>query len=59
MKLIKGFFLAVAAFFFPWLILLIYDNPVGAFLALVMQATLLGWPFATVWAWREIHRNKK
>ncbi|CAM4414308.1 MAG: hypothetical protein LEGION0403_FIIPPAGN_00953 [Legionella sp.] len=28
------------------------DNPGGAFVALVMQATLIGWPFASVWAWR-------
>ena len=58
MGLIKSFFLAVSAFFFPWIVLLIYDNPVGAFLALVLQATLIGWPFASIWALREINNNR-
>lgn len=38
--------------FFPWLILLINDNPGGALVALVMQASVIGWPFAIGWAWR-------
>jgi multisubunit Na+/H+ antiporter MnhB subunit len=36
----------------PWLVLLLYDNPGGALVALIMQATGIGWPFATVWAWK-------
>jgi hypothetical protein len=31
---------------FPWVILLINDDPGGAFVALIMQATIIGWPFA-------------
>ena len=45
-------FMLVLAVFFPWAVLLINDNPGGAFIALVMQVTVIGWPFATVWAWR-------
>jgi multisubunit Na+/H+ antiporter MnhB subunit len=43
------FFLAV---FFPWIIFLINDNPGGAFVALALQATVIGWPFVTIWALR-------
>lgn len=55
----KKFFLSLIALFFPWLVMLIYDNPGGAFVALVMQATIIGWPFATIWAWKLIYPNKK
>jgi len=46
------------ALFLPWLVLLINDNPGGAFVALIMQATLIGWPFATIWAWRVENQKK-
>lgn len=49
-------FLAV---FFPWIIILINDNPGGAFVCLVMQVTVIGWPFATMWAWNISKHNKK
>lgn len=39
----------------PWLVLLIKDNPGGAVVALIMQATLIGWPFASIWAWRTVN----
>lgn len=48
----KRMFIAMLAAFVPWVVMLINDNPGGAFVALVLQATLIGWPFATVWAWR-------
>lgn len=38
------------AIIMPWLSLLLDDNPTGAMLALVMQATIVGWPFASMWA---------
>lgn len=56
MKRIIISFIAIAM---PWLALLLYDNPGGAFVALIMQATIIGWPFATLWAWRTIHPLKK
>ena len=46
------------AIFFPWLSLLINDNPGGAFVALIMQVTIIGWPFASAWALR-VHRENK
>ncbi|MDI1352613.1 MAG: hypothetical protein PSV35_07565 [bacterium] len=51
----KRILMSFIAVFFPWLILLIKDNPGGAFVVLIMQATIIGWPFATIWAWRLIH----
>jgi hypothetical protein len=47
--------MSVLAIFLPWLVLLIEDNPGGAVVALIMQATIIGWPFASMWAWRIIH----
>ena len=48
----KRIIMSILSVFLPWPVLLMYDNPGGAFVALVMQATVIGWPFATVWAWR-------
>lgn len=48
----KRIIIAFLAAFLPWVVMLINDNPGAAFVALVMQATLIGWPVATVWAWR-------
>ncbi|CAM2841360.1 hypothetical protein [Legionella worsleiensis] len=55
----KRFFMSILALFFPWLVLLLHDNPGGAFVALIMQATVVGWPFATIWAWRLVHPENK
>lgn len=55
----KKFFMSFISIFFPWLVLLLDDNPGGALLALIMQATLIGWFPATMWAWRVAHRGKK
>ncbi|MCC5791185.1 MAG: hypothetical protein JJT82_01050 [Legionellaceae bacterium] len=49
-------FLKFLAVFFPWLALLLCDNPGGAVIALVMQVTLIGWPFASSWAWKEVNK---
>ena len=46
------FLYMLLSIFFPWIVLLIADNPGGALVALVMQVTVLGWPFASMWAWR-------
>ncbi|MDP1603519.1 MAG: hypothetical protein Q8M03_09670 [Legionella sp.] len=42
----------------PWLVLLIYDNPGGAFVALVMQATVIGWIPASLWALRVVNEAR-
>lgn len=58
----KRIIMSILAVLFPWLVLLAYDNPGGALVALIMQATLIGWPFASAWAWRVIYQtntNKK
>lgn len=48
----KRLFIAFLAVTVPWVIMLKNDNPGGALVALIMQATLIGWPFATMWSWR-------
>ncbi len=55
----KRTFMSLLALFFPWLVLLIYDNPGGALICLFMQATVLGWPFAAIWAWNTVRSPKK
>lgn len=51
--------LSILSIFMPWLVLLLCDNPGGAIVALAMQATVFGWPFATIWAWKTCHPKKK
>ncbi|KTC91341.1 hypothetical protein OQJ18_13130 [Fluoribacter dumoffii] len=57
--LIKKMFMLFLAVFFPWIVLIMNDNPGGAFVALALQATVIGWPFATIWAWRTHYPAKK
>ena len=49
-------FLSIA---FPWLVLLINDDPLGAFIAIIMQGTVIGWLPASVWAWRSAKKALK
>lgn len=51
--------MSIVAVMVPWLALLIYDNPGGAFIALVMQATIVGWIPASIWAWNTVHGSGK
>ncbi len=55
----KRIFMSIMAVFFPWIVLLAYDNPGGAFVALILQATLIGWIPASIWAWRTIYGTTK
>jgi len=56
---IKRIFMSILAMLFPWAVLLIYDNPGGAIISLIMQATIIGWIPATMWAWRVVHGTEK
>ena len=56
---IKRILMSILAMFFPWVVLLIYDNPGGAIISLIMQATIIGWIPATMWAWRVVHGTEK
>ncbi|KTC64676.1 Uncharacterised protein (plasmid) [Legionella adelaidensis] len=58
MKKLKRFILYLLAFAFPWLVLFLKDNPGGAFLALFMQATFVGWIPATIWAINVINKDR-
>ncbi len=54
----KRLFIAFFAAFLPWMVFLFNGNPGGAFVALILQATLIGWPFASYWAWRSEYPSK-
>lgn len=50
--------MSFVAILFPWLALLLYDNPGGAIVALIMQATVIGWLPASLWALRAVRRSR-
>lgn len=50
----KGFFNKFIAIFFPWLAFLMMDNLGAALVSLVMQATLIGWIPAAMWALKSL-----
>lgn len=51
----KRFTMSFFAIFFPWIVLLIDDNPGGAVIALILQASVIGWIPASMWAWKIVH----
>lgn len=57
MKIIRKLFLFFIALTFPWALMLKNDNPGAAIAAIVMQITLVGWPFATFWALNTEFKN--
>ncbi len=54
----KRFVMSLLALFFPWVLFLIDDNPGAALVALIMQATVIGWPPASLWAWKTVRGEK-
>ena len=44
---------------FPWIVILLNDNPIGAILALIMQVSLIGWIPAVVWARRVLKEGEE
>jgi multisubunit Na+/H+ antiporter MnhB subunit len=59
LKFMKRLLMGFLALTFPFLVLLIKDNPGGAFVALIMQATVIGWLPATIWAFREMRKDRQ
>ncbi|MBA4697481.1 MAG: hypothetical protein H2069_08875 [Legionella sp.] len=57
--MIKRFFWSLLAILFPWVILLLDDNPGGAMVALVLQATVIGWIPASIWALRVANQKEQ
>jgi hypothetical protein len=57
--MIKKLFLSFIALFFPWIVFLVYDNPRNALLAFILQATVIGWFPATIWALKTILEEEK
>ena len=54
MKRIFMWFLSAG---FPWIVLLIADDPIGALIALVMQVSIIGWIPASIWAWKAYKKS--
>ena len=60
MKKKKGTrFLSLLAIIFPWMVMIIYDNPAGFLITLILQATAIGWIPASIWAWKVVHAATK
>lgn len=55
----KRIFMSILAIFIPWLVFLLNDNPGSAMITLVLQATLIGWIPASIWAWRVVKENAR
>ncbi|STX44477.1 Uncharacterised protein [Legionella donaldsonii] len=55
--MIKRMFMTFLAVFFPWLVLFMDDNPGGGVVALIMQATIIGWFPASLWALRIVNEK--
>jgi uncharacterized membrane protein YqaE (UPF0057 family) len=55
--MLRRLFWLFIAIFFPWVILLLDDNPGGALVALLLQASVIGWIPASVWALRVVREN--
>lgn len=56
--MIKRIFWFLVCYAFPWLVLLCHDNPGGALVALIMQASVIGWIPAGMWAMRTVKEAK-
>lgn len=52
--MISRIFWTLLSLAFPWLVLLIHDNPGGALVSLFMQVTIIGWIPASAWAMRTV-----
>lgn len=55
----KKIFWFFIAFAFPWVVMILDDNPGAAIIALVMQATIIGWIPATIWAMNVMNAKNK
>lgn len=53
----KKFFLGFLAVVFPFIIFLFYDLPGAAFMALGLQTTVIGWPIAIIWAFKQLNKQ--
>ena len=52
----KKIILSVFAVIFPFVTFLILDLPGAALMALGLQSTILGWPIAVIWAFKEVSK---
>ena len=51
-------FMSIISIFFPWIVFLIDDNPAAAILALILQASVIGWIPASIWAFKVVKENR-
>lgn len=54
----KRLILSILAILCPCLALFLLDDPIGGLIAFMLQASLIGWIPASMWAWRSI-RNRE
>lgn len=54
----KKFGYLLLAWFCPWFVFLMHGEPGRAFLVFMLQASFLGWPFVSVWAWRVLKEEE-
>lgn len=52
----KRLLLSFLAIFFPWIIILIDNKPIGAFANLALQLTFVGWIPACIWAFKTLNK---
>ena len=57
-KFAKRTGLNLLAIFFPWIVMLMDDNLGGAIVAVLLQASCIGWIPASMWAWKIVHKPK-
>ena len=53
----KRLFLAFFAFVFPFVVFLVLDLPGAALVALGLQSTIIGWPIAIIWAFKQVSKE--
>jgi uncharacterized membrane protein YqaE (UPF0057 family) len=52
-------FMTFLAIFFPWVVLFAKDNPGGGLICIALQASVIGWLPASIWAFKVIHEDEK
>lgn len=53
----KRFFYFLLALLVPWFVFVMNDQWGKALIAMMLQASIIGWVFATPWAWRVIQED--
>ena len=52
----KRLFLSILSVILPWIVFLVNDDPGSAVGALLLQATIIGWIPASIWAFKTVKK---